>query len=130
VKQISAVLITYNEEDKIEACLESLVGLCEDIVVLDSFSTDSTVELSSRFTDRIIQEEWRGYVRQKQLATDFAEHDWVLSLDGDEKLSTRLRQELLDWKAKPDDENYVYVRVEQIDDETVWSSPVWVTWAE
>lgn len=114
MKQISAVLITYNEEDKIEACLESLVGLCEDIVVLDSFSTDSTVELSSRFTDRIIQEEWRGYARQKQLATDFAEHDWVLSIDGDEKLSTRLRQELLEWKAKPDDENYNSYRLPRL----------------
>ena len=67
MKQISAVVITYNEEDKIEACLESLADLCEDIVVLDSFSTDSTVELSRRFTERVVQEAWRGYARQNWL---------------------------------------------------------------
>jgi glycosyltransferase involved in cell wall biosynthesis len=105
VKKISAVLITYNEQEKIEACLESLGDLCDDIVVLDSFSTDSTVELSRRFTERVIQEKWHGYAKQKQLATDLAEHDWVLSLDGDEKLSARLRQQLLEWKIRPDD-NY------------------------
>ncbi|HUV12060.1 MAG TPA: glycosyltransferase, partial [Acidobacteriota bacterium] len=60
MKKISAALITYNEQDKIEACLESLEGLCDDIVVLDSYSTDSTVELSRRFTDRVIQEKWHG----------------------------------------------------------------------
>jgi glycosyltransferase involved in cell wall biosynthesis len=114
VKQISAVVITYNEEDKIEACLESLADLCEDIVVLDSFSTDSTVELSRRFTERVVQEAWRGYARQKQLATDFAEHEWVLSLDADEKLSSRLRQELMDWKAKPDDENCNSYRIPRL----------------
>ncbi len=103
MKKISAALITYNEQDKIEACLESLEGLCDDIVVLDSYSTDSTVELSRRFTDRVIQEKWHGYTKQKQLATDLAEHDWVLSLDGDEKLSSLLRQELLEWKAQPND---------------------------
>lgn len=103
MKRISAALITYNEEDKIEACLESLKELCEDIVVLDSNSTDKTAELSRQFTDRVISEKWHGYTRQKQMATDLAKHDWVLSLDGDEKLSSQLRQELMEWKARPND---------------------------
>mgnify|MGYP001827307459 CR=1 FL=1 len=114
MKQISAVLITHNEEDKIEACLESLADLCEEIVVLDSLSTDSTVELSRRFTDRVVQEEWHGYARQKQLATDLAEYEWVLSLDADEKLSSHLRRELLDWKARPDDENCNSYRIPRL----------------
>lgn len=103
MKKVTGVIITFNEQEKVEACLESLQGVCEEIVVVDSYSTDSTVEMSRRFADQVIQKEWRGYTRQKQLATDLASHDWVLSLDADEKLSSGLRKELLKWKNQPDD---------------------------
>ena len=108
MRKLSAVLITHNEEEKIEAGLESLRDLCEEIVVVDSYSSDATVELCRRYTDRVYQEEWRGYVGQKQFATDLAQHDWVLSLDGDEKLSSELRHELKTWKAQPDDGPVAY----------------------
>lgn len=92
---VSACVITYNEEAKLAACLESLVGVADEIVVVDSESTDATVAIAARFTDRIITQPFLGYVAQKNFAVDAASHDWILSLDADERLSDRLRSEIL-----------------------------------
>jgi glycosyltransferase involved in cell wall biosynthesis len=100
VKRISAVLITYNEEEKIQRALESLQAVSDEIVVVDSHSTDATVESCSRYTDRVLTKSWQGYRDQKQFATDQASHEWVLSLDADEALSSQLEEEILHWKEQ------------------------------
>ncbi|HSR51837.1 MAG TPA: glycosyltransferase family 2 protein [Acidobacteriota bacterium] len=102
MKKISAVLISFNEEEKIEDALSSLRGIADEIIVVDSFSSDRTPEICRRFTEHVIQREWPGYRAQKQFATDQASHPWVLSLDCDERLSADLRSELRDWKRRPE----------------------------
>ncbi|MEE8349859.1 MAG: glycosyltransferase family 2 protein [Acidobacteriota bacterium] len=103
MKKISAVLITYNEEGKILRALKSLEAVSDEIIVVDSYSSDGTVEICRQFTDQVLLRAWDGYRRQKQFATDQAKHDWVLSLDGDEMLSPQLAEELLEWKTTGSD---------------------------
>lgn len=91
---VSLVIITLNEADGIARAIES-ASFCEDVVVLDSGSTDETTTIAKELGARVLIEEWRGYQAQKQRATDLAKHDWVLSLDGDEALSSDLREELM-----------------------------------
>ena len=91
--RLSACIITYNEADRIEACLRS-VSFCDEIVVVDSHSTDSTRELASALGARVIERDWPGYRTQKQFAVDAATNDWVLCLDADERVSTELRAEV------------------------------------
>jgi glycosyltransferase involved in cell wall biosynthesis len=90
---LSACIITYNEADRIEACLQS-VSFCDEIILVDSHSTDSTRELAARFGARVIERDWPGYRSQKQFAVESAGNDWVLCLDADERLSERLRGEV------------------------------------
>ncbi len=90
---ISATLITYNEERNIAGALESLSWV-DEIVVVDSGSCDRTLEICRRFTDRIFHRDWTGYVDQKNFAVDKALHDWIFSLDADERVSPELRAEI------------------------------------
>jgi glycosyltransferase involved in cell wall biosynthesis len=82
-------VICFNEEETIARCLESL-SWCDEIVVVDSLSTDRTREIALGFTDRLIEQEFLGYVKQKNFALEFASHDWVVCLDADEALSEEL----------------------------------------
>ena len=91
--QISAIIVCYNEEDNIRACLES-VAWCDEIVVVDAHSTDRTVDIVRGFTDRIFIRDWPGYREQKQFALDQARLEWVLNLDADERVSAELRAEI------------------------------------
>jgi glycosyltransferase involved in cell wall biosynthesis len=100
LKRISAALITYNEEAKIETALASLAPICDEIIVVDSGSTDLTVDLCLKYTDRVIHRPWIGYVSQKQFATDQSTYEWVLSLDADEEVSPELQSEILKWKQE------------------------------
>jgi glycosyltransferase involved in cell wall biosynthesis len=93
--QISAVLIAHNEEDDIEAALRSLEGVADEIVVVDSHSTDRTVRIARKYTDRVFERTWTNYADQKNFADDQARHLWILSLDADERLSPELRAEIL-----------------------------------
>lgn len=93
-EKISACVITFNEERKIERCLKSLTW-CDEIVILDSFSTDRTLEICRRYTDRIFQHEWMGYVGQRNLVREMAQYSWVIFLDADEEVSPALRDEIL-----------------------------------
>ncbi|MGH8210902.1 MAG: glycosyltransferase family 2 protein [Steroidobacteraceae bacterium] len=90
---LSACIITYNEADRIEACLRS-VSFCDEIVVVDSHSTDGTRELAEGLGARVIERDWPGYRSQKQFAVESASNDWVLCLDADERVSERLRGEI------------------------------------
>jgi len=93
-EKISACVITFNEERKIRRCLQSLAW-CDELVVVDSFSTDHTVEICREFTDRVYQREWLGYVGQRNTVRELAQHPWILFLDSDEEVSPGLREEIL-----------------------------------
>jgi len=98
--KISACIISFNEEDKIEDCLKSLQGVADEIVIVDSLSTDRTKELAAKYTDKIYDQEFLGHVEQKNLAVGKASHDWIISLDCDERLTPELRSSIL--KIKDD----------------------------
>jgi len=89
--KISACIISFNEEKKIEDCLKSLAGIADEIVVVDSNSTDNTVAIAQKYTDRIILQDFLGFIEQKNFAVQQAENDWVLSLDCDERRSPELQ---------------------------------------
>jgi len=93
--KISAVVITFNEENNIEAALESVAGIAAEIVVVDSHSTDRTVKLARKFTDRVYERKWTNFADQKNFGDAHASHPWILSLDADERLSPELREEIL-----------------------------------
>ena len=90
---VSAIVVCFNEERNIGACLESL-RWCEEIVVVDSFSTDGTVEICRRYTDRVIQRKWAGYRDQKAFAHSQATKEWVLLVDADERVTPELKEEI------------------------------------
>jgi len=90
---ISAVVITYNEESNIERCLRSL-SFADEIIVLDSFSTDRTVEIALRFTDKVSQRKFTGFSEQKNAAMDMAGSEWVMIVDADEVVTPELAQEI------------------------------------
>src|SRR5690348_7190284 len=87
---LSACIITFNEIDRIEDCLASL-AFCDEIVVVDSGSTDGTAERAAALGARVIQRAFDGYRRQKDFAVTQAQHDWVLCLDADERVTPPLR---------------------------------------
>jgi glycosyltransferase involved in cell wall biosynthesis len=91
--EVSGVVICFNEEDTIARCLESLAW-CDEIIVVDSGSTDRTREIARQATPRVIEQEFLGYVKQKNFALDQASHDWVVCLDADEALSEELQLEI------------------------------------
>jgi len=92
--KISACVIAFNEERKIRRCLQSLAW-CDEIVVVDSFSTDRTLEICREFTDRVYQHEWLGYIGQRNLVREMSRYPWILFLDSDEEVSPELRDEIL-----------------------------------
>jgi glycosyltransferase involved in cell wall biosynthesis len=96
---LSAVIITNNEERNIARCLESLRGVADDIVVVDSGSTDRTEEICRSHGVGFIRQTWPGYSAQKNFANDRARNDWILSLDADEALSGELRRSILELKS-------------------------------
>ncbi len=100
VEPLSAVVICYNEATRISSCLESL-SWADEIVVVDSFSTDSTVEIARRFTDKVYQHAWQGYGAQKNIAVSLASHDWILSVDADEVVSRALASEIKELLEQP-----------------------------
>src|SRR5262245_57420828 len=91
--KLTVTVITHNEAANIAAALES-VRWADEIVVVDSESTDETVSIARRFTNHVIVRPWPGYVAQKNFAAEQAGHDWILSLDADERVSPSLAEEI------------------------------------
>jgi glycosyltransferase involved in cell wall biosynthesis len=91
MQKISAVIITFNEERNIRRCLQSLEGIADEIIVVDSFSTDATKEICQQYRVRFVPHHWVGYSDQKNYAQSLATYPLVLSLDADELLSDELR---------------------------------------
>jgi glycosyltransferase involved in cell wall biosynthesis len=95
--KITATIITYNEERNIARAMESL-RCCDEIVVVDSGSSDRTAEIAQKLGARVIESPWGGYAHQKNYAAECAENDWILSIDADEALSEALEGEI--WQIK------------------------------
>jgi glycosyltransferase involved in cell wall biosynthesis len=92
---ISAVIITFNEEKKIERCLKSL-NWVNEIIVVDSYSTDRTVEICKRYTDKVFQHPWpHSSSAQRNIADGYAANDWIFAIDADEIVTAGLRDEIL-----------------------------------
>ena len=89
--QISAVIITYNEEENIERCISSIEGIVKEIIVIDSFSSDKTVELAKSKGAIIFQNKFKGYSDQKNFGISKCSSNFILSLDADECLSKNLQ---------------------------------------
>ena len=98
---ISGVVICLDEEDTIARCLESL-AFCDDIVVVDSGSTDRTREIARRYTSRVVEQSFLGYREQKNFALDLAKYDWVVCLDADEALNDELSGQIQERIAADD----------------------------
>ncbi len=88
--RVSAVILTRNEEALIERCLRSLRNVVDDIIVVDSCSTDRTREIAAHMGARVVQQPWLGWIRQRALGIERAQHDWVLILEADEIVTPRL----------------------------------------
>ncbi len=93
MEPISATVITLNEERNIGEALKSL-GWADEIVVVDAGSSDATLDICRRFTDRIFHRDWTGFVDQKNFAVEKAAHDWIFSLDADERPTPSLCAEI------------------------------------
>lgn len=91
--KISVVVIAYNDEPNIKACLES-VTWADELIVVDSFSTDGTTEISHQFTDKVYQHEFQGFGKLRNDAMAHASHDWIFSLDTDERATDEVRLEI------------------------------------
>src|ERR1700730_3625809 len=95
---LSVVIVTFNEESNLGRTLESVKPLVADgkgeIIIVDSGSTDRTVEIAVSFGAKVFVEQWKGYAAQKNSAIDKATGDWILSLDADEEIDSELMEEL------------------------------------
>ncbi len=92
--KLSIVVITYNEEDNIERCLKSIVSIADEILVIDSFSTDNTVEIAESIGAKVIENPFKGFIQQRSFAVRQAQYDHVLALDADEVVSPELLESL------------------------------------
>ena len=106
MRKLSAVIITFNEERNIGRCLESLQGIVDEIIIVDSFSTDKTQEIASSFNAVFIQHAFKGHIQQKNFALSQASNDFVISLDADEALSDPLKTSILQVKEQHTADGY------------------------
>jgi glycosyltransferase involved in cell wall biosynthesis len=97
---LSVCIICYNEARNIRRCLDSITW-ADEIIVVDSMSSDTTVEIAREYTDALFQRAWTGYADQKNVALSKAHGDWVLSLDADETIPLQLKEEILTEIARP-----------------------------
>lgn len=109
--KLSAVIITYNEERNIGRCLKSLDGVADEIVVVDSFSTDKTSVICNNHEVVFIQNSFEGHVEQKNFALKKTKYQYVLSLDADEALDDQLKQSIIECKNNFSSDGYYFNRL-------------------
>lgn len=98
--QFSAVVISHNEARTIGNCVEALRKVCDEVVVLDSQSTDGTIGICEKLGAKVVQQDWLGYSQTKNLGNQMASNDWILSIDSDEVLSDELIETLKNLKPE------------------------------
>lgn len=98
--KLSVVIITLNEEQNIEKCILSVKPIADEIIVLDSFSTDKTKEICKKNKVKFFEKEWMGYSKSKNYANALTENDLIFSIDADEVVSEKLKQSILDIKKQ------------------------------
>jgi glycosyltransferase involved in cell wall biosynthesis len=108
---ISAIIITFNEALSIERCLSSIVGIADEIIVVDSFSADSTEDLCRKYNARFVKHEFTGFMDQKNYSLTLASYKYILSLDADEALSPELRDSLAEVKNNLVSDGYLFNRL-------------------
>lgn len=99
--KISTIIITYNEERNIKKCIESVKEISDEIIVVDSFSTDRTEEIAISFGVNFSKNPFAGYIEQKNHALSLAKFDYVLNVDADEVLSNELKKSIVEVKKNP-----------------------------
>jgi glycosyltransferase involved in cell wall biosynthesis len=123
----SAVIISHNEARTIGQCVEALRKVCDEVLVLDSQSTDGTIEICEKLGARVVQQQWLGYSKTKNLGNQMARHDWILSIDSDEILSDELIETLR--QLKPEQGKvYALDRVTEFEGKWVWHSGWYPEW--
>lgn len=111
MRKLSAVIITFNEARNIKRCIASLQGVADEIVVVDSYSTDATPSICKGLGVQFHQREWKGYSKQKNYGNGLASNDWILSIDADEALSEELKSSIIAEKQHGKGFNYSYNRL-------------------
>lgn len=109
--KLSAVIITLNEEKNLERCLSSLVGVADEVIVIDSFSIDRTEEIAKMFQAKFIGHKFEGHIQQKNFALQQAQYEWILSLDADEALDSTLRDSIIHAKSSGEMKGYTMNRL-------------------
>jgi glycosyltransferase involved in cell wall biosynthesis len=110
MEKLSVVIITYNEEKNIGRCIDSVQNIADEVVVLDSFSTDRTKEICQEKGARFFQQAFLGFVDQKNKALQFAENNYVLCLDADEAIDNKLEESILNEKKNFSYKGYIMNR--------------------
>ena len=94
--KLSAAIMTFNEERNLERTLKALADICDEIVIVDSGSTDRTKEIAENYKARVIHHPWLGYGNQRNTAIESCNGKWILAVDADEELSPELKQKILE----------------------------------
>jgi glycosyltransferase involved in cell wall biosynthesis len=111
MQQLSVSIIAFNEELNIARCIESVLAVADEIIIVDSFSTDQTLEICTRYPVKIIQNHFGGYIEQKNFALSCCNFPYILSLDADEALSPELIGSINKVKQQPDKDGYTMNRL-------------------
>ena len=127
-QKISAFIITKNEEKRIEKAINSIKDLVQEIIVVDSGSTDDTVKLAKKLGAKVVHNDWPGYAAQKAFAENLCTHPWVMNLDADEELSVGLRNEIAYIFASEAQDQYKgysinFVIMHRLDRKPRWFAP-------
>ncbi len=95
MEKISAIIPTYNEEIHIEAAIQS-VSFADEIIIIDSYSTDNTIEIAKKYNTRVIKRKFDNFSNQKNHAIEEASHKWIVLLDSDERIEEKLQKEIIE----------------------------------
>lgn len=111
MQNLSVVIITHNEEKNIERCLKSIQTIADEVIIVDSFSTDKTIEIAKQYGAKVHSKAWMGYAEQKNFANSLTKNDYLLSLDADEALSERLLDSITKLKSQDFSGAYTFNRL-------------------
>tara|TARA_Y100000589_G_scaffold323546_1_gene358240 strand:- start:137 stop:892 length:756 start_codon:yes stop_codon:yes gene_type:complete len=111
MSKISAAIITYNEEKNIRRCISSLIGIADEIIIIDSGSEDKTKDIALKLGAKVIFNKFEGHIQQKNFAITQTSNDWVISLDADEALSNELKKSLIKIKNNLEGNGYKFNRL-------------------